>query len=257
MWTALFLATTADSPATSFSISAEERDYILENAPASRSEYASLAVVDTELGKEDVVSAPSASPAPSLRDIFSRRCVWAIIVAHFCCTWGYFVLLTWLPSYLTMRFGLDVSKSSLLATTPWVSMFLFANIGGYIADKLIAHGVDKTFVRKLMQSIAFVVPAFFLFLLSRASHAWHAIVYVSAALAFAALSNSGVYSNHQDIGPQCAGTLLGVSNTFASIPGIVGVAVTGVILDHTHNNWAAVFYLPWHSTDWAFWCITS
>lgn len=237
MWVTLFVATTADTPAQSRRISPEELEYIQSNAPAAGGAYGRLPTVDGEK------SANANADTPTLREIFARPCVWAIIVAHFCSTWGYFVLLTWLPSYLTMRFHLDVSKSSLLSTAPWVSMFACANISGVCADGLIARGFNRTYVRKCMQSIAFLGPAVFLVLLARAEHASAAVGYVSAALALAAVSNSGVYSNHQDIGPQIAGTLLGVSNTFASIPGIVGVSVTGVILDHTDNNWAAVFYL--------------
>lgn len=239
-WSMLFTLTTADSPAVSKNITDGERAFIMEHAPKSRGGYEQLPTIAKTPNTSTI---EGCAPTPTLRDIFSRRCVWAIIVAHYCCTWGYFVLLTWLPSYLHMQFALDISKSSLLAIAPWVTMFVAANISGYFADMLLAHGHNKTRVRKLMQSVAFVGSAFFLMLLARASTPGNAVLLVSLALAFASCSNSGVYSNHQDIGPQCAGTLLGVSNTFASIPGIVGVSVTGVILDKTNNDWAAVFHL--------------
>ncbi len=237
LWALLFFITTENSPEFANNITPQEREYILANAPASRGAYARVPGKDTEVAVDIPV------PAPSLTEIFSRSCVWAIITAHFCQTWGYFVLLTWLPSFLHMRFGVDVANSSILATAPWVAMFVAANVGGVFADWLLQRGVDKTRVRKIMQSAAFVGPSAFLFILSRVQSVAPAVACVAAALAAASLSNAGVYSNHQDIGPRCAGTLLGVSNTFASIPGIVGVAITGVILDHTANNWAAVFNL--------------
>ena len=48
--------------------------------------------------------------------------------------------------------------------------------------------------------------------------------------------------NHIDIAPRYAGILMGLSNTFATIPGIIGVAATGFILQAT-GSFAAVFYL--------------
>lgn len=46
-----------------------------------------------------------------------------------------------------------------------------------------------------------------------------------------------------DIGPQYAGHLLGISNTFATIPGFVGNVTVGWILDATNQNWGVVFLL--------------
>jgi nitrate/nitrite transporter NarK len=46
--------------------------------------------------------------------------------------------------------------------------------------------------------------------------------------------------NHLDIAPRYAGLLMGVSNTAGTIPGIVGVTVSGLILDLT-GSWALVF----------------
>ena len=48
--------------------------------------------------------------------------------------------------------------------------------------------------------------------------------------------------NHLDVGPEYAGVLMGISNTFATIPGIVGVAIAGFIVQAT-NSFSAVFFL--------------
>jgi len=258
-WCVVFFLTTSDTPKSSNIISHAEKNHILQNAPASTGNYQILPSSDAGSSPDDgdnnnnIISNNGNAP-PSLRDIFSRKCVWAIIVAHFCCTMGYFIQLTWLPTFLHMKYKVDISGSSILATTPWITMFVFANVGGYIADTLIHRGVNRTTVRKLMQSIGFLGPSLFLgVFLPRAHTAAAAITYISAALALSAFSNSGVYSNHQDIGPKISGTLLGISNTFASLSGIIGVAITGYILDHTHN-WNLVFgiAIAFYITGFAF-----
>ncbi|CAL5359112.1 unnamed protein product [Camellia sinensis] len=44
----------------------------------------------------------------------------------------------------------------------FLTMAVFANIGGWIADTLVSKGLSVTTVRKIMQSIGFLGPAFFL-----------------------------------------------------------------------------------------------
>lgn len=180
---------------------------------------------------------------PSILAMLAHRAVWAIIVAQFCCTWGYFVLLAWMPTYLHSEHGLDVSSSAWLSTLPWFAMFAFANVGGSLADGLLERGVDVTKVRKIMQGIGFVGPCLSLLTLMVFNHLVVAIVLIALALATSSFSQSGVYANHQDIGPRVAGTLLGISSTFASLPGLIGVWVSGVILDETDKDWNAVFAL--------------
>lgn len=43
-----------------------------------------------------------------------------------------------------------------------------------------------------------------------------------------------------DIAPRHAGTLMGITNTAGTIPGIIGVYVNGLILQWT-NSWILVF----------------
>ena len=43
-----------------------------------------------------------------------------------------------------------------------------------------------------------------------------------------------------DVSPKHAGTLMGITNTAGTIPGIIGVFISGLILEAT-NSWAMVF----------------
>lgn len=181
---------------------------------------------------------------PPLSVLMTNKVVWVIILAHLTSSYGFFVLLTWLPTFFHTELGLNFRKSSLLSATPYVFMFIFANIGGYIADKLVERQVSITNVRRLMQTIGFAGPAIFLMAVASTSNAALGVTFCTCALALSSFSQSGVYSSHQDIGPKCAGILLGISNTFATLPGIVGVALTGFILDVTDNNWTIVFAIP-------------
>ena len=58
----------------------------------------------------------------------------------------------------------------------------------------------------------------------------------------AGLGTGGFSVNHADIGPKHTGSIMGISATIATIPGIIGVAISGVLVDLT-GSFDSVFYL--------------
>ncbi|KFK30624.1 hypothetical protein AALP_AA6G006100 [Arabis alpina] len=164
--------------------------------------------------------------------ILSKPPVWALIISHFCHNWGTFILLTWMPTYYNQVLKFNLTESGLLCVLPWFTMAVFANVGGWIADTLVSRGLSITSVRKIMQSIGFLGPAFFLTQLSRVKTPAMAVLCMACSQGSDAFSQSGLYSNHQDIGPRYAGVLLGLSNTAGVLAGVFGTAVTGYILQH-------------------------
>lgn len=129
--------------------------------------------------------------------LLSRKEVWAIILSHFCHNWGVFILLTWMPSYYASVLGFDLASAGLAAVYPWLCMAVMANVGGWIADSMVSSGVSRTAVRKIMQTLGFLGPAFFLTQLQHVSSPMMAILCMCACQGFDAFSQSGLYSNHQ------------------------------------------------------------
>jgi MFS transporter, ACS family, solute carrier family 17 (sodium-dependent inorganic phosphate cotransporter), other len=173
--------------------------------------------------------------------LLSKKPVWALIGSHFCHNWGTFILLTWMPTYYNQVLGLDLKSSGFFSVLPWITMAVSANIGGWIADGLVAKGWSVTSVRKLMQTLGFLGPAFFLTQLGNVTTVTEAVLCMMAAQGFDAFSQSGLYSNHQDIGPQYSGVLLGMSNTAGVLAGVLGTAATGYILQN--GSWDDVWSL--------------
>ena len=44
------------------------------------------------------------------KSIFSSTCFWAIAVAHYCCNWGFYTLLTSMPAYFKEVLGVHISE---------------------------------------------------------------------------------------------------------------------------------------------------
>ena len=92
---------------------------------------------------------------PTMRELLSCGPVWAIIVAHFCTNWGGYVLLAWMPTYITKGLGVDFASVGVFAVIPSMCSFLFLNVAGWVTDRLIRRGWDVTTARKTMQTIGF------------------------------------------------------------------------------------------------------
>ncbi|MGA2408858.1 MAG: ACS family MFS transporter [Candidatus Binataceae bacterium] len=174
--------------------------------------------------------------------IISEPAVWAIVIAHTCNNFGFYIILLWLPSYLTRTFSVPMARLGFFAVVPWITAFIMQNSSGWIADKLHQRGMTLTAVRKLLQGSAFACGALPLIFLPRAHSPITAIVLVTLSIAGTAMGAGGFAVNHLDVAPRYAGILMGLSNTFATLPGIIGVAATGFILQAT-GSFAAAFYL--------------
>ncbi|KAH9701640.1 Sodium-dependent phosphate transport protein 1 [Citrus sinensis] len=96
-----------------------------------------------------------------------------------------------------------------------------------------------TYYNQIMQSIGFLGPAFFLTQLSHVDSPAMAVLCMACSQGTDAFSQSGLYSNHQDIAPRYSGVLLGLSNTAGVLAGVFGTAATGYILQH--GSWDDVF----------------
>ena len=62
------------------------------------------------------------------------------------------------------------------------------------------------------------------------------------ALGFSALMWSGFVPNHLDIAPRYADVLMGITNTAGTLPGIIGVTVTGWLVEST-GSFSSAFIL--------------
>lgn len=176
------------------------------------------------------------------REILGKKPVWAIIVAHFSNNWGLYVLLAWLPSYFSSQLNINLRAVWIYISLPWIANFLAGNVAGWLADRLIASGWSVTRVRKSLQIVGSAGPAFALIALGNTQDAVTAVTLISVALGLGAFSFAGFASNHLDISPRHAGAIFGISNTAGTIPGIIGVALTGLLVERT-GSYASAFYV--------------
>lgn len=180
--------------------------------------------------------------------------VWAIVVNNFTFHYALYVLMNWLPTYFELGLQLSLQEMGSSKMMPYFNMFLFSNIGGVIADHLVTRRIlSITRTRKLLNTVGFIVASFALIVLPYFRTSGGVVFCSSIALGFLALGRAGFAVNHMDIAPRYAGIVMGVSNTAGTLAGIVGVDLTGRLLEAAKtaqldltspDSWKAVFLIP-------------
>ncbi|KAJ4834762.1 putative anion transporter 3, chloroplastic [Turnera subulata] len=164
---------------------------------------------------------------PPLRLLLSKLPSWAIIFANMTNNWGYFVLLSWMPVYFKTVFNVNLKQAAWFSAVPWGSMAVSGYIAGAASDYLIKAGYSLTLVRKIMQSIGFIGPGLSLLCLNYATTPMTASVFITVALSLSSFSQAGFLLNMQDIAPQYAGFLHGISNSAGTLAAIISTIGTG------------------------------
>lgn len=168
----------------------------------------------------------------SLSSMLKNKAVWAIITANVVNHWGYFMYLNWMPTYFYKVLGMNLRASSFMSFVPWLVMAFGSVTAGYVCDSLVNSGVNRTSVRKLIQSIALLGPVPALIALSTGTlSVGNALIAMTFALG---LTSVGQFTaNISEVAPKHAGRLFGLSNTFGCFSGIAGVSVAGFVVEKT------------------------
>lgn len=177
------------------------------------------------------------------RAIVRSTQVQALAVAHFSTNWFGYTMMAWLPSYITATLKLDIAGAAQVSMVPPIVAYFCAILSGQAADGLIASGWETAKVRKLIQGIACLGPSAFL-VGGVASHdPTTEVGCVALAIGVASFCMGGLYSNHQDLSTKYSSFLLGLTNTSAAIPGILGVWLTGFLYEQT-GDWHMALFAP-------------
>lgn len=168
---------------------------------------------------------------PPWKSIFTSMPVMAIAVAHFSYTWCYYTLLTHLPSYMKDILDFDLQQSGFISAIPYLALSLLLFVSGYLADWLqMKNYLSTTQVRKYFTNMSFFSSMIFLLLAAYYTNTTLIIVCITLSVGLGAFSISGYLANPLDIAPQFASIIVGYSNTFATLPGLISPVLTGYIV---------------------------
>ncbi|KAG7275534.1 hypothetical protein CRUP_013438 [Coryphaenoides rupestris] len=179
------------------------------------------------------------------RKFFTSMPVYAIIVANFCRSWTFYLLLISQPAYFEEVFGFEISKVGMLSALPHLVMTIIVPIGGQLADYLRTRNIlSTTTVRKIMNCGGFGMEATLLLVVGYSHSKGVAISFLVLAVGFSGFAISGFNVNHLDIAPRYASILMGISNGVGTLSGMVCPIIVGTMTKNkTREEWQYVFLI--------------
>ncbi|XP_014244679.1 vesicular glutamate transporter 1-like [Cimex lectularius] len=203
-----------------------------------------LYYIENSLGSTNQVSMPTLSTTPW--DKFMRSMpVYAIIVANFCRSWNFYLLVLFQASYLSTSFGFKIQETGFLGALPHLLMSIIVPFGGLLADYVRKNGIlSTTNVRKVFNCGGFGMEGFFFVVVAYSTSAVSANVALTLGVAFSGFAISGYNVNHLDIAPRYASILMGMSNGIGTIAGLIcPIVIDHITKDHTKGSWKVVFLM--------------
>ncbi|XP_018323874.1 putative inorganic phosphate cotransporter isoform X2 [Agrilus planipennis] len=225
IWVVAWFFLGANSPSEHKSISIEELEYI------EKSFFKSEKPKDIETPwKSFLKSTP----------------LWSLMFVQMAHNWGFWIMVTEIPSYINAMFDLDISANGLLSAQPYFAMWLFSFAYSFLADFLINRAIFTIgTVRKILNSIGMYGPAIALIFLSFYGNVSLTVTMVLLILAVGlnAAALSGFTVNHVDMSPTHSGTLMGITTGSAVTMAILGpLCVQWVVTDEKDTYlWMIIF----------------
>lgn len=125
---------------------------------------------------------------------------------------------------------MEIKENATASSVPFLTMWLFSMILSKTLDALRARGtLSTTWARKIATLIASVIPICCLVVLCFDINTTLAIFLMGIGITSIGGMFCGFLSNHIDIAPNYAGTLMAITNTCATLPGIIMPIFVGAV----------------------------
>lgn len=150
--------------------------------------------------------------------------------------YSFYLLLAWLPSYLSIALHVDLLHSVVYTSVPWLfATFTDLVVGGWLVDALIRRGYDASRVRQtvLVAGTAFGLGIFG----ARSAHSpVTALIWISISLGGLAAAAPVAWTVPSLIAPrESVGRLGGIVNFCGQLGAISAPIVTGYVAAITHS----------------------
>jgi MFS transporter, ACS family, D-galactonate transporter len=182
----------------------------------------------------------SSTEPESLGFLLERKKVIGLSIGFGAYNYVFYLLLTWLPSYLSLALHIDLYHSFLYTSMPWlVATFADLVVGGWLVDALIRRGYDASRVR---QVILVTGTTFGLGILgaAKAHTALEALIWISISIGGLSAAAPVGWSIPSLIASQNnVGRVGGILNFSNQLSGIAAPIITGYLFTARHSfAWA-------------------
>ena len=171
-------------------------------------------------------------PEPGvLRKLLTNKTLLANYWAFFVFGYFLFFFMTWLPSYLERKYGLNLQTVGLFTVLPWLSAAILLWLFGRWSDYLLKATGRLRVARSYLIAGSQLVAAVAVIPVALTDDLTVAIAGITLAVAASMGANAAYYAVNVDIVPHRAATALGIMDFAFAIAGFLAPAVTGWVLN--------------------------
>lgn len=185
------------------------------------------------------VQGPASTRNSSLGYLLRSRKVLGLSIGMGAYNYVFYLLVTWLPSYLSFALHIDLLHSFLYTGVPWLFATFTDLAAGLGSDALIRRGWDASRVRR---TVLIAGTAFGLGILGamQAHTASRALLWISISIGGLSAASPIGWALPSIIAPRkSVGTVGGIVNLSNQLSGIAAPIITGYIVQITHSYaWA-------------------
>jgi MFS transporter, ACS family, hexuronate transporter len=194
-----------------------------------------------EAGQE-TVRAPSGEKV-SILEVITTRSVLTTGISLFCYNYILFFFISWFPSYLVDAKHISLMNMSLVSSLPWITGSIGFLSGGFLVDAIFRRTGRRMFSRKVVLVTSLVIAASCVALTGVVDEASTAVAVMTVGIGLLMLAAPAYWAIIQDSVPRHqVGTASGVMHALANCSGIVGPAITGVLIQST-GSFVSAFVL--------------
>ena len=171
------------------------------------------------------------------------------LITKMCSGFGYFLLITKMPSYLSTVLGISIVQNGAFNSATQFFNGVASLIASPIANIFIHRfNMRKVVVRKIFQSIAMFGPAICLGLIPVISNNSTAVVFLLVcSMMLYGFFTAGEWTIVSEYAPNFAGTVFGFANILAFAAGVFAPYFVGILLDSdtqsSSEQWNLIFYI--------------
>ena len=179
-------------------------------------------------------------PQSTLMQLLGQRKVLGLALGFGSYNYVFYMLLTWLPSYLSFALHIDLLHSFLYTSVPWIfATITDVAIGGWMVDALVRRGGNASLIRQIVL-VAGTACGLGILGAAHAHDATRALIWISISIGGLAAAAPVAWSAPSYIaGRNDVGKVGGIINFSAQISGIAAPIITGYVVQGLHSYaWA-------------------
>jgi len=173
------------------------------------------------------------------RELFLSRTAWGTFLGLFCHNYNWYLLLTWLPTFLIRERHFSMGMMAFYNALPLCVTAVTTLAAGWWSDRLIARGAEVARLRRKFMVAGMGLTAMTLPLSTLHSHVL-SMTFLVIAFAGLGLYVSNCWAFTQTLaGRGAAGRWTGMQNAVGNMGGVVAPVVTGILVQRTGTFLAA------------------